>query len=53
MDVFPNGTQVFYWGAMGDITYGTVETTNHMADGMQHVVVVVKKDGKEERVTLP
>ena len=26
------GTRVFYWGANGEINYGTVQSTNRMAD---------------------
>jgi hypothetical protein len=27
-----SGTRVFYWGANGEINYGTVQATNRMAD---------------------
>jgi len=43
MNAFPNGTKVFYWGAHGDIKYGTVQNTSHMADGTQ--ILAIKEDG--------
>ncbi|KAG2115117.1 uncharacterized protein F5147DRAFT_820148 [Suillus discolor] len=44
MNAFPNGTRVLYCLSGGEIKYGTVQATNHMADGTQ--IVVVKVDGE-------
>ncbi|KII88671.1 hypothetical protein PLICRDRAFT_110171, partial [Plicaturopsis crispa FD-325 SS-3] len=44
------GTRVFFWGPDGDIKYGTVQSTSHMAEGTQ--VVVIKVDNGTT-VSLP
>jgi hypothetical protein len=43
MNVFPNGTRVFYWNVDGTIKYGTVESTGRMTDGT--LIVNVRVDG--------
>lgn len=50
MNAFPSGTRVFYWGANGEINYGTVQSTSRMADGTQ--ILVIKEDSGKN-TTLP
>jgi len=48
---FANGTRVYYWGTMGDIRYGAVQSTSH-SGGIQ--LVVVKEEGENGRtLSLP
>lgn len=41
MNVYQNGTRVFYWDVRGNIVYGTVESTSRMTDGTQVVGIRV------------
>lgn len=52
LPLFPNGTKVSFWTALGEHRYGRVVSTSRLDDHAQIATVVVDSEGEDKGIRL-